>query len=119
MNRRLFLTSAAAVGFVAGSVPATAAHDPLLELIREYQTQMAIYNASGDLTDAEDNALAEVTWHASYDRLCEAPPAATTQAGALAAVEFVRDEVEGCGYQPELFVNVLNAAAAYLQGSVS
>ena len=80
---------------------------------------MAIYNASGDLTDAEDNALAEVTWHASYDRLCEAPPMPTTDAGVLAAVQFIAAEVEGCGYQPDLFANVLNATAAYLQGRKS
>ena len=38
MNRRLFLTSAAAASLASGSVPAIAAHDPLLELIREYHT---------------------------------------------------------------------------------
>ena len=80
---------------------------------------MAIFNTSGDLSDEEDAALAAVTWQPSYDRLCNDPPAPTTMAGALAAVRLIADEAERCGYQPELFVNVLTVAADYLEGRAS
>ncbi|MBC6714710.1 hypothetical protein H9Q09_00730 [Aurantimonas sp. DM33-3] len=90
--------------------------DPMLALVSEYRKGVAVFNASGDLTDAEGEALAAATWRASYERLCTAPPAPTTDAGAIAAVRLVRQECSGCGYQPALIENVLSAVMVFLEG---
>ncbi|WP_427026575.1 hypothetical protein ACP4J4_20370 (plasmid) [Aureimonas ureilytica] len=127
MNRRQLLATTGAVaslalcaGIVAGApgcTPAPAAEpDALLDLVNEYREGLAAFNASGDLSPQEDRALQAATWGAPYDRLCTAPPVATTLAGALAGIRLVADEEENCGQQPDLTINVLRAALAYFDG---
>ncbi len=95
------------------------AQDPLLALVSEYRKGVAVYDASGDLPDEQNEALAAATWRASYERLCTAPPAPTTNAGALEAVRLVCQESVGCGYQPALIENVLSAVTVFLEGRVA
>lgn len=86
--------------------------DPLLELVRNYQSSMRAYNASpDDLYDDEDPALP--AFEANYHRLCTAPPDATTLEGAVEAVRLVLEEERDCGNQPDLTINVLRAALAF------
>jgi hypothetical protein len=92
---------------------AVAVHDPLLELVQEYRQQMAINNSAEVDLDQED-ALAQETFRPSYDRLRTSPPAATSYKGALDAIRLVIDEEETCGNQPDLTINVLRAALAFL-----
>lgn len=88
--------------------------DPLLELVQDYRQQLAAFDRSpASLTDDEDQALAATTWVPLYERLCNAPPHATTLNGAIEAVRLVRDEEAKCGFQPDLTINVLDAALAF------
>lgn len=88
--------------------------DPLLDLVREYSHQIEVFNASPpDMTIKEDDELAAITWLPHYERLCTAPPDATTLEGAVEAVRLVHDEQERCGSQPGLTINVLRAALAF------
>lgn len=92
--------------------------DTLLSLIREYREQMTINNAA-DCDAGEEDALAEATFRPSYNRLCTNPPAATSVEEAIAAIRLVADEEDSCGNQPDLTVNVLRAALAFLEGGSS
>ncbi|NDV88775.1 hypothetical protein GTW51_18940 [Aurantimonas aggregata] len=92
------------------------AQDPMLALVIRYGKGVATYGASGDLPDEQNEALAAATWRASYDRLCTAPPAPTTNAGAIEAIRLVRKESVGGGYQPALIENVLTAVTVFLEG---
>jgi hypothetical protein len=93
-------------------------NDYLLDLIHEYRRQLVINNEA-DVDAADENALAEQTFRPSYNRLCTNPPAATSHEEAVEAIRLVIDEEETCGNQPELTVNVLRAALAFLDGEVS
>jgi len=95
---------------------AVPAQDPMLALVCEYRKGVATYDASRDLTDEENEALAAATWRASYERLCQAPPAPTTNIGAIEAVRLVSHESIHGGYQPALIENVLAAVATFLEG---
>jgi hypothetical protein len=95
------------------------AQDPMLALVSEYRKGLASYNASGDLPDEQNEALAAATWRASYQRLCAAPPAPTTNAGAIEAIRLVCKESAGGGYQPALIENVLMAVTVFLEGRAS
>lgn len=92
--------------------------DPLLDLIHEYRRQLAINNEA-DVDAADEDALAEQTFRPSYNRLCTNPPAATSQEGALEAIRLVIHEEETCGNQPDLTINVLRAALAFLDSEAS
>jgi hypothetical protein len=93
--------------------------DPLLDLVQEYRRQLAIYveAPSLDTFEAED-AFAYETFRPAFDRLCTNPPTATSKEGALEAIRLVIHEEETCGNQPDLTVNVLRAALAFLDGAV-
>lgn len=127
MNRRQLLAATGAVtslslcaSIVAGAPGCTRAPaaepDALLDLVNEYREGLAVFNASGDHSPEADKTLQAATWEPAYDRLCVAPPAATTLAGALAGVRLVADEEESCGSQPDFTINVLRAALAYFDG---
>ncbi len=88
--------------------------DPLLDLVREYRHQIEVFNASPpDMTAEEDDELVALTWGPHYERLCTAPPDATTLEGAVEAIRLIRWEEERCGSQPDLTINVLHAALAF------
>lgn len=88
--------------------------DLLLDLVREYRHQIEVFNASPpDMSIEEDDELAAATWQPHYERLCTAPPDATTLEGAVEAMRLVHDEQERCGSQPDLTINVLRAALAF------
>jgi len=120
INRRsaLAVTGAGLTVALAGmqiSVATAEPVDPLLYLVREYRHRLAVFDTSPlTMTDEEDAALA-ATWEPLYEQLCFAPPNATTLKGAIEAVRLVRDEEAKCGNQPDMTVNVLNAALSYLE----
>lgn len=89
--------------------------DPLLNLIQEYRRQMKINNEA-DVDAADENSLAEETFWPSYNRLRTDPPHPTSHEGAMEAIRLVIHEEETCGNQPDLTVNVLRVALAFLDG---
>lgn len=93
--------------------------DPLLNLICEYEWEKKRYDASTDLPLQKDLEKAETTWLPHYRRLCDAPPAATTLAGAVLGIRLVADEEEHIGHDENLTVNVLRAALAYFDGATA
>ncbi len=100
--------SGAAVGLTGAVIVATtscvpepvpaAERDPLLDLIREYREQVAIFNASPDgLTDEESDEVAAATMDPPWYRLRDACPVATTMEGAIEAVRLVEEELRLVG----------------------
>lgn len=87
--------------------------DPLLDLVQEYRSHHAIYNASRAPDGSDEERTLHAAWYDPYARLMDDPPAATTLAGAIEAIRLVRDEERDCGGQPDLTINVLAAALAF------
>ena len=67
--------------------------DPLLEMIREYDRQMAIFERDCPDDNAAADALRERTFDPVLHRLETDPPAPTTFAGAVAGLGFVENEL--------------------------
>ena len=126
-------TRAAAVMALAG-VPATIptdgprrkpaspqtvlAPDPLQDLIREYERQMAIFDRDCPSDSEGADALRERTFQPALSRIAEAPPEPTTFAGALAGLSFVERELQDFAdnHQVEKLLTVCVAFLRDLQG---
>jgi hypothetical protein len=69
------------------SATTTVTRDPLLKLLRRYETEWAAFDhATGsDRTAEEDDQIAEETWYSTKQEILEQQPPATTAAGALLA----------------------------------
>lgn len=89
--------------------------DPLLAVIGDYRRNMAVFNASGEMTSDEDDALAAATWRPHYNALRTGQPAATSLTGAVAALRLAAEDMEGC-QDTELVGGLVRAALAYFDG---
>lgn len=102
VSRRAFLHRTASIGaasVVAGcvmQVPTAEAEpaDPLVALLAEYHRNDTIWWNASDAYEDDDgyNALYVATVKPLFQRLRDNPPAATTQAGAVFALQFVADQ---------------------------
>ncbi|MGB3502277.1 MAG: hypothetical protein WBA44_11675 [Mesorhizobium sp.] len=81
--------------------------DPLLTLVRNYETALAECNALPN--EVEDPK----TWEPYYDQL-RSPPAATTREGAIAALRLIQTEETTCG-SPPFTAQVIGAALPFLE----
>ncbi|SKA11133.1 hypothetical protein [Consotaella salsifontis] len=119
LHRRAFLGGAASIPVIV-TVPAVALAsepDPLLELIREYRRQLAVFNASDAETDEEMDALADETFNPPYDELVWNAPQATTEEGAIEALRLA-NEYEHFG-DPDMMRSLIGAALPYFEGAAS
>jgi hypothetical protein len=73
------------------SATTTVIRDPLLKLLRRYETELAAFDhATGSgRTSEEDDQIAEETWYGTKQEILEQQPPATTAAGALLALDHV------------------------------
>lgn len=118
MNRREIIAGA---GIAALALPAIAApaigkvHDPLLEAINDLKAADAAFNAlpSERMSDkAFHESAIEATYGPPYDRLSFDPPAATTRAGALAALRLAHE----WECYDDLAANMVAAALEFFEG---
>lgn len=90
--------------------------DPLLHLIRAYQSGVAVYNAAPKgMQDDEEylERLAEETFDVPFDALSNAPPA-LTRACAIEALRLAAKEHEQLPSSP-IVGSLISAALAYFE----
>lgn len=108
-SRRGLLAGAAAVALLG---PATAAHaaDPLVALVADYRAECEQLNATvGDIPDDAPMPI----WHAlNKGRI----PAATSKAGAVAALRLAAEMCEDFG-GADAIPNLMQAALNFLEGA--
>jgi len=121
ISRRSLIAGATSAALVVSPLVAVAGaasvpeHDPLLDLIRACRAGNEAYNALEDQGDSNDDAVA-LTYGPAYEALSDAPTA-TSRAGALEALWFVREELEGS--QLDAAPAVIAAALAYFEGEAA
>ncbi|WP_152044906.1 twin-arginine translocation signal domain-containing protein [Aureimonas psammosilenae] len=122
VSRRRFLTTSASLGaaVTAGGVammamPAEAVtpHDPLLALIQRYEAEEKRFNATHHATEEDAEADMEHLDELFFE-LRDNPPAATTEAGALAALRLTSNYLRFShgGFEQALIAEVV----AYFDG---
>ena len=116
MNRRCFIVSTAAVGLVAGSIPATAASDPMLSLLNRYREVNNYLNASPMDDDEEVDAYCVKYIDPIRDEIAMHTPAITSQAGVRESIRAVLKEQSIAN---DFEHSLLKSALAYLDGVAS
>ncbi|MGU3496305.1 hypothetical protein ACLBXM_19875 [Xanthobacteraceae bacterium A53D] len=109
MSRR---SAIAAVACLPPALLGGAAADPLLSLISACRAGNEAYNAVP--RDVDDDLAIASTYGPFYAALASAP-AATTRAGALAALRFLHKELEHTNI--DAAPAILSAALAYFDGA--
>lgn len=89
--------------------------DPLIALISDYRAQLAIYNASGDQTNDQDDVLAAVTIDPPWYRLRDDCPVPTTMEGVIEGLRLLHKELNEGG-TGGFELGVLAALVSYFDG---
>ncbi len=124
ITRRSALTSIAAIPAcgLAGIVPAEATPvDPIIEAIANYEAGNEAYRRhpicdTVEWTDEEMEAVVEATYGPPLEALENWDQPVVTKEGAIAALQFLREESRNF-YRPGCLVSMLTAALSYLEAN--
>ncbi len=93
--------------------------EPIIALIDSYRAGLQAFEAGyANLTNAEFDALADVTYRPAFQELRERTPPIQTMAGAIAALQFCSDDMED-NDELGIICPIVNATLAYLKGAQS